>query len=176
MILILVFCFVLSASMLYGCGSSSNGEGTDKNGAQSEEKKSGDESKDEAVSDGEAADKTAADILSGLEFEDEMTKVSDDLFFGLFNLDEEKVCAVSVYESTGATAEEVVVAVAAQGCEEDLLAAMKERVESQKESFRDYVPAELDKLADPVITKKGKFTILIVCGDSSKAEKILEEI
>ncbi len=170
-ILIFVLVFGLGAFMLSGCG---NGNpGADK--AVEENPESTDMTEND-VPETDSADEMAETIFEQLEFEDEMTKVSDDLFFGLFNLDEEKVQALAAYESTGATAEEIVVTVAAEGCEADVRAAFAERVESQKESFRDYVPKELEKLSDAVIFKKGKIAILVVCNDSSKANKILEEI
>ena len=80
-----------------------------------------------------------------------------------------------IYESSGATAEEIVVF----KCKDSDSAskakvAFEQRVEEQTENFTDYVPEELPKLKDAVIAVNGEYAVLSVSGDSGKAKDIIE--
>ena len=51
--------------------------------------------------------------------------------------------------------------------------AAETRVENQKVSFKDYVPAEMPKLEKAVITVNGDTVILCVSSDPDKAKEVI---
>lgn len=112
-------------------------------------------------------------LADNIEFKDYMSKVDNDIFFSLFNLDEQMVDDAVLYSSTGATAEEVAVIKAADGKAEDVVKACEGRIQAQKEGFENYVPEELEKLSKPVILTFGNTVIYVVCDDSDAAEKLI---
>ena len=116
-------------------------------------------------------------IMENIEFDDQMNKIGTNVFYSLYNLDDTAVSKAVVYESTGATAEEVAVieAVDAAGCE-TIITAINDRIQAQKESFEDYVPSELEKLDNPVIYEEDNTVILIVCNDNKAANNLLEDM
>ena len=86
------------------------------------------------------------------------------------------MCIRDRYISSGATAEEIAVFEAADKAAADrLYKAAQERVENQKTAFEDYVPAEMTKLGNPVLVKKGSFVVLCVADDAAAAKKIVDK-
>ncbi|QHI72819.1 DUF4358 domain-containing protein [Aminipila terrae] len=112
-------------------------------------------------------------IVKNTQFKDYMSKVDNDIFFSLYNLNKDLVDDAVLYSSTGATAEEVAVIKAVDGKTEDVVKACKDRIQAQKEGFENYVPEELDKLSKPVIKTFGNTVVLVVCNDSDAADKLL---
>lgn len=125
------------------------------------------------VSTGELADKLAAEVG----FTDQMSKVEDRTFFALYNVEKSTVLQAAVYMSTGATAEEIAVIKAVDtNSVAAIEQAMKERVESQKTGFENYVPTELDKLSKPVIKIVGDTIILCISDHNDKAEQVIDRV
>lgn len=125
-----------------------------------------------------AADASAkaigADLASKISYDDEMTELDIDTAMMLMNLSDVNIVESVVYESTGATAEEIVVLKC--GSSDDAKKAsdaFKARVADQKESFVDYVPEEIPKLDAAVIATAGDFAILSVSGDAATAKDII---
>ncbi|MHC1722653.1 MAG: DUF4358 domain-containing protein [Aminipila sp.] len=112
-------------------------------------------------------------IVQNTEFKDYISEVDKEIFFSLFNLDEQIVDDAVLYSSTGATAEEVAVIKAADGKAEEVVKACEGRIQAQKEGFENYVPGELEKLSKPVILTFGNTVIYVVCDDSDAAEKLI---
>ena len=110
-------------------------------------------------------------LLNDIVYEDELSEVDYDL---VYNMDEVKVSDSIVYVGSGATAEEIAV-IECENVEEakKALTALNERVEEQKESFKDYVPKELEKLEEAVVIQKGKTVVLSISNDSQKAKDII---
>lgn len=119
--------------------------------------------------------KMADYIVQNTTFKDDMSAVDKDIFLSLYNLDDTTVKDAVLYASTGATAEEVAVITGVDQKSLDIIEkACEQRVEAQKQAFENYVPAELTKLKTPVIKRVGNAVIFIVCDDSSKAEKLVD--
>ena len=121
------------------------------------------------------AAKLAADLVSEISYTDQISEVDLDTAKMFLNLAEVEVNEAYIYESSGATAEEVVVFV----CKDSDSAAkaktaFEQRVEEQTENFTDYVPEEVPKLKDAVIITSKDIAILSVSGDSGKAKDIIE--
>lgn len=113
-------------------------------------------------------------IVENTEFKDYISEVDKEIFFSLFNLDEQTVDDAVFYSSTGATAEEVAVIKAVDGKAEDVAKACEGRIQAQKEGFENYVPEELEKLSKPVIMTYGNTVIYVVCDDSDAAEELIK--
>lgn len=120
-------------------------------------------------------DTLGAYLVKNTEFKDYMSKVDQEIFYSLYNLNGDVVKSAVLYSSTGATAEEVAVIKAADGKAEDVVKACKERIQAQKDGFENYVPEELDKLSKPVLKSYGNTVILVVCNDSDAAGKLIAD-
>jgi hypothetical protein len=120
-------------------------------------------------------DSVADGIMKAVTFKDQMSEVKEKTALTIYGLDAASVTKAKVYESTGATAEEVAVF---EGKDEKAAGTVKEavqkRVETQKESYKDYVPAELEKLKKPLIIEKGRYVVLCVADDTSPAQKVVD--
>lgn len=116
----------------------------------------------------------AGSLLSEITYTDELSEVDIDtasMFLNFADVEIEEAC---IYESSGATAEEIVVL----KCKDSdnaskAKSALKQRVEEQTENFTDYVPEEVPKLKDAVVFASGEYAILSVSADSSKAKEII---
>lgn len=119
-------------------------------------------------------EKLASDLIQQVKFKDQMTEITPEVFEALYQIDKSEVAEAAVYTSTGATAEEVaVIKAASDDAVDDVKKAVLNRVEFQKSEFKDYVPAELDKLKNPVIQASGDYVILCISNDNSKAEDVI---
>ena len=121
------------------------------------------------------ASQIAKDLAEEITYEDQLSSVDLDTAKMFLNLADVEVTESYFYESSGATAEEIVVLV----CKDSDSAAkakvaFEQRVEEQTENFTDYVPKEVPKLKDAVIITSKEYAILSVSGDSSKAKDIIE--
>ena len=118
-----------------------------------------------------------ADTLNtALTFKDEMTAGNEAVLKMLFEIDEADIEAFKIYESSGATAEEIAVFKAKdEKAAERIYQAMQKRVEEQKTAFENYQPAEMKKLQDPLIKKQGVMVVLCVSDDTPAAEKAVRE-
>lgn len=88
---------------------------------------------------------------------------------------DEKVTAFTVYVSaTGGTANEIAVVKSADIKTAE--AALLKRVEDLKTRFKDYVPAEMAKLENPVVASKGDVAVLVLADDAASAQKMIDEI
>ena len=117
----------------------------------------------------------ADSLLSEIIYTDQLSAGERDTANMGLNLADGEINEAYIYESSGATAEEIVVLV----CKDSDSAAkaksaFEQRVSEQKENFTDYVPEEVPKLNDAVIITSREYAILSVSGDSSKAKDIIE--
>ena len=116
----------------------------------------------------------AEQLKQALEWQDTLTRLDDGAIALLYNIRQEDVSAQCVYASTGATAEEVAVFTATDDeAVERILQAAQARVTELRSGFENYVPQEMQKLANPVLCVRGNTVILCIHGDNERA---LEEI
>ena len=120
-------------------------------------------------------------IVEIIEYESKYLEDVKDLLVDLetakmfLNLADIEVVEACIYESSGATAEEIVVLVCADAdSAAKAKTAFEQRVEEQTENFTDYVPEEVPKLKDAVIITEDVYAVLSVSGDASKAKSIIE--
>ena len=123
-------------------------------------------------------DFTAAELAGyindNVTFNDFMEEVDPETVYELYGIDGSAVEDSCTYFSTGATAEEIsVISVSPENADSmlgEINRAFNSRIEDQIESFTDYVPAELDKLNDPLIMEIGNSVVMVVCDDPDQAK------
>jgi hypothetical protein len=116
----------------------------------------------------------AAAILEAVAFRDTLVEAEGDVAKEWYDLDE-NVSDFAIYISgSGATAEEVAVIKTSNLAAAE--ATVKKRVEDLIFRFKDYVPAEMTKLNDPVIVSKADIVILILADDLAAAQAAADAI
>ena len=122
-------------------------------------------------------DKAAADIKAAVTFQDTLSELAESRFETLYAVKQEDVDDWAIYVSTGATAEEIAVMEARdEAAAARVRTAIEQRIEDQKESFEDYVPAELVKLGSPVLEVRGRYVLLCICDDPAQARTAIEAL
>ena len=114
-------------------------------------------------------------LLTQITYQDELSAIDLDTAQMFYNFGDAVITEAVFYESSGATAEEIAVI----KCDSDKDAqivetALNTRVAEQKESYTDYVPAELEKLNAAVVYKSGNTAVLSVSNDPDNARKIID--
>lgn len=121
-------------------------------------------------------DEVAGRLLGEISYQDSLTKTDLDTAGMFLNLSGIDITNAAIYESSGWTAEEIVVMECASSADADKAKAMMEaRIEEQKTNFVDYVPEEMEKLNAAVIVESGNFAVLSVSDEPDKAKSILAE-
>lgn len=121
--------------------------------------------------------KLADDIMSGVEFTDELVKLSDNAVEDFYSLPDGSVKSYIIYKSaSGATAEEFALFDAGDPKNVDSIkSSVDERIEDLKFGFEGYVPEEMKKLGDAVIFTKGKYVFLGICDSPDSIKTIFEQ-
>lgn len=116
----------------------------------------------------------ANSLLEQVKFVDSMTKLDKEAVAKLYGIKGELLESQAVYISTGATAEEIAILKATDEKNADTLyQALETRIEDQKTAFEDYVPAEMKKLEDPILIKKGNYVICCISNDNESANDVI---
>lgn len=117
----------------------------------------------------------AESILSGIEFDDSLELLEGDGAVYRYGIDD--TVEVVAYAGGGYTAEEVAVFDAGtDSAAEELESKLEKYVDSQITSYRSYVPAEVARLENAVVTSEGKYVILCVSADKDKAEDVIDTV
>lgn len=145
------------------------------NDSKTEEKK--EEKTEEKAEEKELDAKQLADALKNeITYKDELTEMDLDtakMFIGLDGIDIEEGY---IYESSGATAEEIVVLKCKdEGNAKKAANTLETRVNDQIASYESYVPEEVVKLNKAVVVQLGNIAALSVSDDDSKAKEILKK-
>lgn len=126
---------------------------------------------------GKAVDAAALSksLLNDIVYDDQLSSVELNTAEMFLNLADIGIDEAYIYESSGATAEEIVVF----KCKDSDSAkkaktAFEQRVMEQTENFTDYVPKEIEKLDDAVIITSKEYAVLSVSSDPGKAKDIIE--
>lgn len=115
-------------------------------------------------------------LLKEITYQDDLSKIDLDTAAMFFNLSDIDIKDAAIYETSGWTAEEIVVIECSSASEADKAKAMLEtRLEEQKTNYVDYVPEEMEKLNAAVIVESGNFAILSVSNEPDKAKSIIGE-
>lgn len=117
-----------------------------------------------------------ADLAGKITYRDELNQMDIDTAAMFMNLSDVNVTNSVFYETSGATAEEIIVLECASADDAAKAAnAFKTRIADQKESFENYVPEELEKLDKAVLATSGKYAVLSVSDDPDTAKSIISD-
>jgi hypothetical protein len=160
-----------ASTVLYGCGGSGDAKKTGTTASSAALAKS---SQAAAVDVTKVADR----LLNEIKYDDKLAEAEKESLDVIYpGLPKDKIKAMKIYvSSSGGTSEEI--AAFEAGDEEtakEIETKLKERVEAQKTSFKNYVPEELKRLENALVIRKGNYVYLSVSGDSDKAKSIIEE-
>ena len=160
----------VAGMMLAGCGDKKESEST----KEPEEISAEAEAVNAEASEEEAdIEGIARDLRNEIAYKDELTEIDLDTAAMIFSFGDAKIDKAVIYESTGATAEEIaVLECASQEDAKKAAQALEMRVSEQKEAFEDYVPGELNKLSEAVIVTRGNTVIRSVSDEPQKAKEI----
>lgn len=113
-------------------------------------------------------------LLNDITYEDTLSKLSDEDISNYITIPE-GVTGV-MYMGSGATAESVAVFTAPDEATADILEDNIELyLQDQKSAFEDYKPEEAKRIKNAVLEQEGKYVVLCVSGDSSKAESLIDK-
>ena len=116
-----------------------------------------------------------AELTASNAFSDILNKPADGVAARLYDIEDGAAKQVILYVGTGATAEEIFLAEAADASAADALkASCEERVADQKTMFANYAPGEVAKLDDAVLVTSGNYVILVVSADAAAVRSIVE--
>lgn len=121
------------------------------------------------------------DLMDGGAFSEELEELDMDTAFALYGMEDmeplkEGLMGGAVCRSAGATCEEGAVLIFRdEGQAKQALQALEDYVAAQIESNRDYRPAEIPKLEEARIDRRGNTVLLVVAADMQAAEKVLEQ-
>jgi len=161
-----------ASTVLYGCGGSGD---TKKTSTTTSSAAASAKSSQAAVVD---VTKIADRLLNEIKYDDKLAEAEKESLDVIYRgLPKDKIKAMKIYvSSSGGTSEEI--AAFEAGDEEtakEIETKLKERVETQKTSFKNYVPEELKRLENALVIRKGNYVYLSVSGDPDKAKSIIEE-
>lgn len=110
-------------------------------------------------------------------YKDDLSKVDNQVALASYEIDKQDVKDAHIYFSTGATPEEIAVIECSdeKGSTSRVMDALTARIKDQKESFEDYIPAEVKKLDHAIVIQQDHYAILCVANDSSKAKEIIKK-
>ncbi len=118
------------------------------------------------------------DLTTAIDFGDNMSNLSEiaaENFYFIY--EPEKIEDFVIYmDESNSTPNEI--ALFRLGEESDRTAleeVVKSRINDLKIGFEDYNPDEMYKLENAVIKSKGKYVMMVICGDNEKAAKILND-
>lgn len=113
-------------------------------------------------------------LYNEIDFKSSMNEADDDMFFMTYGIKKEQIVAQKTYLSEGGTAEEISVVECSDSVEAvKVRNAFESRVSNQINSYKDYIPEELEKLNSPVIRVKGKYVVLCISDNNDKANSII---
>lgn len=128
-----------------------------------------------------AADVTAIDGAGAFDAElNDMEGLDADIAFMLYGLEDaglerEDLTSCSGRRSAGATCEEAVVLVFTDSDKAETAAdALKDYIQHQIDENTDYRPAEIPKLENAYIDRRGESVLLVVASDIDAAKKAVE--
>ena len=161
-----------ASTVLYGCGGSGD---TKKTSTTTSSAAASVKSSQAAAVD---VTKVADRLLNEIKYDDKLAEAEKDSLHVTYpGLPKDKIKAMKIYvSSSGGTSEEIA---AFEAADEDTAKAVETllnaRIETQKASFKNYVPEELKRLDNAFVVRKGNYVYFSVSADPDKAKSIIEE-
>ena len=111
----------------------------------------------------------AEQIIQSRSFEDELNMVDKDITMSDYGFTNEEIKQLISYQGSGATSEEILVL---EVNDKSKLNNIKEKINvrlaERKEVFESYLPKEVYKIDNNILSIKGNYVILCVSNDSNK--------
>ena len=161
-----------ASTVLYGCGGSGDAKKTSTTTSSAAALA---KSSQVAVVD---VTKVADRLLNEIKYDDKLAEAEKESLDVIYpGLPKDKIKAMKIYvSSSGGTSEEIAAFEANdEETAKEIETKLKERVETQKTSFKNYVPEELKRLENALVIRKGNYVYLSVSGDPDKAKSIIGE-
>ncbi len=106
----------------------------------------------------------------------ELSPVEEEVFAYLYEIAPESYTEYTLLLSSGATDDEICIVKAAnEDSNKQIREKMAARIETQQESFNDYLPQEAAKLDNALITAADDYLILVVCEEPETAQATLAQ-
>ena len=116
----------------------------------------------------------SGDLLNNIAYADDLSLLDAEVAAMFIDFGSADIVNSAVYESSGATAEEIIVVECSSEADaKNVKKSLEARVEEQKISYEDYVPEELVKLNKAVIVQNGNYAVLSVSDEPDAAEEII---
>ena len=162
-----VLAAALALTGLTACGDSDSSSAADKSSRPASEA-------DKTIDVNAAADRFKNEI----KWVDTLNVLEDDMVEKITGVKADLYNSARIYVGAGgATAEEIAVFEAKDiTAADNIKKAYEERIEAQKKAFENYVPGELVKLNDPLLTTAKNYVFVCISDDRSKAMEILSEL
>lgn len=120
-------------------------------------------------------DKMAYSLINGGVFNVSMTEIDDTNAKYIFNCD--GYSDIVMYDGAGGASDElIVVACKSESDADNVLKAMGEYVKSLQNSFKDYDAVEYDKAGKSIQIKKGKYVVMCISDNQSRARDIISDV
>ena len=114
-------------------------------------------------------EKLSEEIFKSESFEDELIKVDSEMVMNNYGFTNEEIKQLISYQGSGATSEEILVL---EANDKSKLNNIKEKINvrlaERKEVFESYLPKEVYKIDNNILSIKGNYVILCVSNDSNK--------
>ena len=109
------------------------------------------------------------EIFKSESFEDELIKVDSEMVMNNYGFTNEEIKQLISYQGSGATSEEILVLeVNDKSKLNDIKEKINVRLAERKEVFESYLPKEVYKIDNNILSIKGNYVILCVSNDSNK--------
>ena len=114
------------------------------------------------------------EIFKSESFEDELIKVDSEMVMNNYGFTNEEIKQLISYQGSGATSEEILVL---EVNDKSKLNNIKEKINvrlaERKEVFESYLPKEVYKIDNNILSIKGNYVILCISNDTNKVNTII---
>ena len=119
-------------------------------------------------------EKLSEEIFKSESFEDELIKVDSEMVMNNYGFTNEEIKQLISYQGSGATSEEILVLeVNDKSKLNDIKEKINVRLAERKEVFESYLPKEVYKIDNNILSIKGNYVILCISNDTNKVNTII---
>lgn len=111
-------------------------------------------------------------ILNGVQFEEQLSQMSDKISIKRLGLNADDVESCIAYTSTNAVVDEFAVIKATNS--DNVTASLNEHIANQKATYESYAPNEVTKLDNAVVKTVGDYVIYVVSTDGTAAQGVVD--
>lgn len=121
-------------------------------------------------------DDVYSDLILEIDFGSNMANMSEiaaENFYFIYDTDILEDYVIYMDESNSTPNEIALFRLASESDRTTVDTIVKNRINDLKIGFEDYKPDEMYKLENAVVKSKGKYVIMVICGDNEKAAEIV---